>query len=463
MADLSPALREMQAGRLDRAEAACLGVLAAEPDHPDALDLLAFVRFQRGDLANALAAAGRAIATRPADARARFNRAMIHETAGDDEKAGADYAEACRLDPANLAARINLGGLLLRHDRLEEAAAYLSEALRLDPRAAAAHECLGIVRQRQDRMAEALTALRQAAALAPGTPRVEANLARVLLENGEAEEAALRFGWAASSDPKIPDYAAGQAAALMRLGRWAEALTATDRALAAQPGHIQTLALRPVALDALGRVAERRILVDLDRLLWRRRHATPPGFADMAAFNAALRQHVLGHPTLMRDRPGKTTRHGSQTDDLLAGEPGPVRALAALIADAVETYGREALPADGPFSARHRPARWRLRIWATVLEASGYQDPHHHPTGWLSGVYYVRVPPGVGTAPGDTAGWIEFGRPDPFYPLPVEPELRLIQPEEGTMLLFPAYFWHRTVPFAGREPRISIAFDLVPA
>jgi len=42
------------------------------------------------------------------------------------------------------------------------------------------------------------------------------------------------------------------------------------------------------------------------------------------------------------------------------------------------------------------------------------------------------------------------------------PELRAIRPREGLMLLFPSYFYHRTVPFSAAEPRVSIAFDAIP-
>jgi hypothetical protein len=30
------------------------------------------------------------------------------------------------------------------------------------------------------------------------------------------------------------------------------------------------------------------------------------------------------------------------------------------------------------------------------------------------------------------------------------------------LLLFPSYFYHRTLPFRSAEQRISIAFDVVP-
>ena len=42
-----------------------------------------------------------------------------------------------------------------------------------------------------------------------------------------------------------------------------------------------------------------------------------------------------------------------------------------------------------------------------------------------------------------------------------EPETRLIEPEEGLMLLFPSYMFHRTLPFSGSGERISIAFDVL--
>ncbi len=60
------------------------------------------------------------------------------------------------------------------------------------------------------------------------------------------------------------------------------------------------------------------------------------------------------------------------------------------------------------------------------------------------------------------AGWIEFGRPPEHIHCTVEPEVRLVRPEEGLMALFPSYFYHRTVPTESAGTRVSIAFD-VPA
>jgi uncharacterized protein (TIGR02466 family) len=155
------------------------------------------------------------------------------------------------------------------------------------------------------------------------------------------------------------------------------------------------------------------------------------------------------------------TRDGKHTGDLLAGPKGPIALLEQIIAGAVSRYLQE-LPDDRshPFVA-NRPQRWKLMAWAVVMEGQGYQVPHIHPQAWLSGVYYVSIPPIVTAGGEDHAGWIEFGEPLPEFRCRTASELRLVQPAEGLMLLFPSYFHHRTLPFRASEHRISLAFDVL--
>ena len=35
------------------------------------------------------------------------------------------------------------------------------------------------------------------------------------------------------------------------------------------------------------------------------------------------------------------------------------------------------------------------------------------------------------------------------------------RPEEGLIVLFPSFFFHRTIPFESAEERISVAFDVL--
>src|SRR5262249_29827336 len=155
--------------------------------------------------------------------------------------------------------------------------------------------------------------------------------------------------------------------------------------------------------------------------------------------NAAIAQFVLAHPTLADEAQYHATKDGKHTGDLLLGPKGPIAALERVVDDGVSRYVA-ALADDGghPFAA-NRPQRWKLSMWAVVMEGQGYQIPHIHPYAWLSGVYYARAPAFIAAA-ADHAGWIEFGEPLPEFRCKTPPALRLVRPEEGLMLLFPAYF-----------------------
>lgn len=160
-----------------------------------------------------------------------------------------------------------------------------------------------------------------------------------------------------------------------------------------------------------------------------------------------------------------------------AGAAGPAAHLLNELRAAVVDYVK-AHPTDPahPFLAPWPPAGWRntgptdpmawpLDIWGTVVGAEGHQTPHIHAEAWLSGVYYARLPEAVDTDADSHAGWIEFGPPGLEFSLEREPPRHAIRPGEGLMLLFPSYFYHRTVPFGGGpfesdETRISIAFDI---
>jgi len=193
----------------------------------------------------------------------------------------------------------------------------------------------------------------------------------------------------------------------------------------------------------------------------------PAGYADRAAYNADLARHVAHHPTLRYQPDDQSTRRGSVTRDLLSTGKGPVAHLEAEVlrvaANYVDGLARQFGAAGHPVLAI-RPIQTRLTAWGVIMERDGHQAPHIHPAGWLSVVYYARLPGSLtdGGTKG-TEGWIEFGRPpEPFRCRAMHPT-RLVRPEEGMLIVFPSYIYHRTMPYGSDDPRISIAFDIGPA
>lgn len=65
--------------------------------------------------------------------------------------------------------------------------------------------------------------------------------------------------------------------------------------------------------------------------------------------------------------------------------------------------------------------------------------------------------------PEDMSGGLELGRAYFRLESTDNPRVRVIKPTEGSMVLFPSYFGHQTIPISETdETRVSIAFDIAP-
>ncbi len=373
---------------------------------------------------------------------------------GEESAAIETYERCLKIDQGFIPAWLNLGILMLRAYRIEEAGNCFQKAVDGDPDLVDAHAGLGVVRQRQHRFAEAVDAFEQAASRAPRDPEICSNLGGVLHEMGETEKAIPWFQKAIKLAPEQASLHRHLGVVLHEVHGAQAGLPHYDEALRLLPRDARTLAAKGSALIALGRREEAARIFDHDALIATRQFTAAPGYSDMAAFNRALADHAIKHPTLIMEPLGRTTRGGGQTGHLLGPNSGPVAVLESLIRGAIDAYFADPVRAQHPYCPR-RSGPGRLDAWATVLDSGGYQDSHNHPSGVLSGVYYVQLPDS------GEAGAIEFGRPAPPFATPAEPEVMVIRPETGLLVLFPSFFWHRTIPFQGGGKRISIAFDLI--
>lgn len=363
-----------------------------------------------------------------------------------------------------------LCGLFIQLGQADEAEAALTHALSKWPDAAGLHSQYAALLWDGQRLDAAARHAEAAVAHAPGNEETWRLLGAISLIRGDPARAAEAYGQSAALSPEGPDIAHFQGVSLLAAGRPEDTLEVCDAWLARRPVDVEVLALKGHALQEAGRLEEARRLFDFDRFVVGRTIDVPTGYADLDAFNAALEAHVLAHPTLRMPPESSPKYHHPAlkiSEDLLAGERGPVAALEREMRRAVDDYFA-ALGEDAghPFVA-HRPARYKLYAWAAVLDRQGNQHQHIHKDGYLSGCYYLRVPEEVlaaeNGAGGDIAGGFEVGRAPDEYGCRQPQMTRQYRPHEGLMLLFPAYFYHRTIPFTSSQRRISIAFDVMPA
>jgi Flp pilus assembly protein TadD len=416
-----------QQGKVEDALRAYQEALSLAPDDKAAWIGVARAKHAQSDLRGAIEGWQRVAALDPDAWEPENDLGAALMEMGDWDRAEAAFARAGAATFDRPVVVVNRATLDIRRGRRREAIATFDACVARHPAHAPGHAGLGLALRDEGRFEDAAAALRRARQLAPDDATYAFALGRVLLEGGDAE------------------------------GASAEA----REYLALHPGNSGALALEALARVALGDAAAVAWLFDYPLLVSAARLPLPPGFADLRSFNTALARHAAHHPTLVTAPASHATVRGLHSGSLQAEPRGPVSAFEPAIESAVASYWHRLCAAtDHPF-ALHRPRDVLLTMWCVVLEPGGHQIPHIHPASWLSGVYYPRIPEAIATGAGP-AGWLEFGQPDRELPGRVAPPVHRVRPEEGLVVIFPSYLYHRTIPFDQGGTRISVAFDVVP-
>jgi tetratricopeptide (TPR) repeat protein len=451
---LAAATAALRQGRAVEAEAGLRRALAERPHALQALQPLLTLLQQAGRAAEARRLLDAALAACPDEPALHFHHGLLAMAARDWPEALVAFDRVLARNPAALTAMVNRGVALKSLDRVDEAIAAFEQALALRPDFADALHNLGVCQMRRGELGAALDTLGQAVALATGSAAVHHAYGNALRESGRRDEALAQFAAGLRLRPRDADLQVDSGLCLLEMARAQEAAGRLLQAVQLDPAN-QT-ALMGLYLAALecgqGDLAAR--LMDYGRLF--SQHAL---FVGEEATRQRLVEAVLALPDLRADPLEQTTRKGQQSQALDTGEGSAFADLAAriraVIEDEIERRAGDPAVAAHPWW-RARPRRWHLSLWATVLHEGGHQRPHLHPAGWLSGVCY----PQLGSSD-DAAGSIEFGQGPDALPLKAEPLRHRHRPQEGELLLFPSFFLHRTLPYPGGVPRISIAFDLI--
>lgn len=452
----------LQQDQIDQARSLLERVAALRPGSVDAWMALGSTLARQEAFAEAAQAFGRATILCPDMVAAHVNLGNVLRRLGRITQAIASYRKAIALDPGSVQAQYNLGNALADSDAFDEAVDAFKTALALEPAYLPAKNNLGNILLRQHRYEAALACYKDVIAADPVFPHGSYNIGVALQELGQLGSAIASYRRALELDPRDLGSLNNLCITLLRNGDPREALIACERYLELSPANRKPLAYKAAALIELGQREQAHVLLDFEKLILQGPVDVPINFPSISAFNLALTTHIQRHSSLRFEPPDKSTRGGSQTGELMIEPKGVAGTLENVIRGAVATYMqhlRSVLPTH-PY-VTNLPSRWRLATWAVVLRGQGYQGPHFHPDGFVSGVYYVSLPKAMGIDQGD-AGCIEFGRTSEAMGGSHEPLLELVHPQEGLMLLFPSYFYHRTIPFESDEPRISVAFDVIP-
>jgi Flp pilus assembly protein TadD len=484
-AQLNTMLEHYQNGRFDDAEKLAILTTQEFPTYQLAWTLLGAILGQSGRNSEAVNAFQTAVKLSPQDASAHNNLGVTLKELGRLEDAEASYTKAIAFKPDLAEAHNNLGNTYNELGRLEAAETSYSQAILLQPDYAEAHSNLGKTLQELGRLDEAVASYTQAIAFKPDYAEAHNNLGNTLKELGRLEEAETSYSQAILLQPDYYDALYNRWVLLFENKRYEAALKNADLCTSKNARGLDL-----ITLYALGRTEEiyKRIeiqsKINSDNIsiaaftaffaeLEKKHNAykfcsNPMDFmhfsnlsSNLKDSNAYITELVkeLDKVKIIWEPMGKSTTGGFQTvvaRNLFKSPSGKIAQLKSIIIDELDAYYLKFRNQSCSYIKKW-PSRNNLWGWHVVLKQQGYQIPHIHTTGWLSGVIYLKVVPSLGK----DEGAIEFSLNSKHYHNVNSPSL-MFQPEVGDIVFFPSSLHHKTIPFSTDADRIIVSFDLIP-
>jgi tetratricopeptide (TPR) repeat protein len=481
--NLGIALRN--AGRTEEAVASFLKALQLEPGAAETHNNLGAAMEELGRLDEAIGCFRKAVGIAPGYAEAHCNLGNALAENGEHQGASESYRTALGIKPDFAEAHNRLGVSLKELGRLEDAEASLAQAIAHKPDFAQAHNNLATVLRRLGRLDDSAASCRTALKYDPRYAEAYYNLGGALQLDGQWEAAVAAYEKALEIKPDFLDAHSNIGHALQDLGRFAEAITHFDAA-GNRVGNARALE----CCFALGRVEDYN--KRLDELcgsdptnIWAAGISTfvahqwdmenpysfckdPLNFIAIKNVKSALSPFESFSTNLIKEienvrtiwePPENTTINGYHTiGNLFTMETPAITALRKVISQRIEEYRSIYADRAGSFIS-HWPEHSSLTGWHIKLVKDGYQESHIHPSGWLSGVIYLKMPANLDPEEGAITFTLH-GRDYPVLNADI-PSFRH-SPKEGDLVLFPSSLFHYTSPFHSDGERLCVAFDLCP-
>jgi len=351
------------------------------------------------------------------------------------------------LSPQDFEAHYDLGCTMQELGKFEKAEISFRQAIELNPNFVEGHYYLGVVLRGLKRLDESEASYRKALSLKPNLSEATLNIGQLFVDRGDHESALKQFDLCNTMDSR-----ARGLESLYALGRIEEIY----RRISMQSDDYN---IRIAALTSfLNKKENRDTTHNFCKNPLEFMHHSNISFhiEDSSTFISEVIDELRKVDTNWEPL-NTTTRNGFQSSvNLFSGPFAKMRELQDIIMDEISKYHSKFKNEDCNL-IQNWPSEYNLYGWHVILKQQGYQLPHMHTSGWLSGVIYLKVVPPLEK----NEGAIEFGLNGPYYSDDNSPSV-IHQPSAGDIVLFPSSLHHSTIPFTTDTDRIVVSFDLAP-
>lgn len=442
-----------------KAEQLARAVIRESPDNAVYLSYLGLSLKLQHDYENAIQKFLSAITLQPDEPAHYSNLGNCYSQLRLNADALQCYQKSIEVDPSFIDGYINLASYyetVYKSKRLEDARQILQNALGKGLVSEKLQAKLGSIYLKMGELEQAFRVASQALELNSESADTNLILSEICAELDKPAESLSYSRSALKLQPFNLNAQISHANACIKAHEFTDAIPSLDAYLSDQYSkHAEALALKTIALRELGHHDAASRITDPNRFIYESELGIPEDFDSLESFNSALEQEIKQHPSLEKSPNGFAARNSYLTNDL---QTPLFNKFELLLRAKINEYIEQLPQTSAHTFIRDIPQEYFLRIWGTLSTNEGYIDSHIHREGWISAAYYLKLPSSVESE--STEGWIEFGKPPTRLSLKAEyPTLR-VKPRLGTIIIFPSYYYHRTLPYSSDGERMSISFDL---
>ena len=481
--EINQMLENYQNGKFDISLNLALSILKKDPKHNLTIKILGSIYEQQDKLDESLKMYQKSLALDNNDPEAHNNLGLVLQKLGRLQEAMLSLKKAIALKPDFIIAIYNLGNTLKEIGNLEDAEINLKRCIELKPNFIEAYINLANTQSENNNFKGAERSLKKCIELKQNFIPAHYNLGNLLKKLGRLDEAMTSYNYLLKLKPSYKPALLGRGQIFFIKKKFDQALndfdncnTSESRARALitlyNSGNIDEIYQR---INNNAKLDEKnlRVAAFSSFISHKENKETKNNFCKNPLeflYFSNLSSHLknsdkfiddlidqIKHINASWEPSNKTTIKGFQsTKNLFVDPKGKIKDLQKIIIDELQKYNLKFKDKSCLF-INEWPLKKNLFGWHVILQQQGYQDPHIHPAGWLSGVIYLKVVPSLEK----NEGAIEFSLNAQNYSDVKSPKF-IHQPKKGDIVFFPSSLHHRTIPFTTNTDRIIISFDLLP-
>ena len=512
------AVQHHQKNNLQVAEKLYKEILKTNPNHANTRNNLGSVLKELGESRKAISCFQKAIEIQSNHADAHYNLGSVLKELGESRKAISCFQKAIQIQPNHADAHYNLGNTFRELEESEKAIGCYEKAIQIQPNHADAHNNLGNAFRELEESEKAIGCYEKAIQIQPNHAHAHNNLGNALKDLGEHQKAIGCYEKAIAIQSNHADTHYNLGNALKELGESRKAISCYEKAIEIQSNHADAHYNLGNTLKDLGEhkkaisyfqktnsIVSKEELLKYSYLLdgledykkklekFVKEETCSRNVAATAAY-VSKKENIkniypfckdplnfvsiknLKNVLTLTDNFSKnllkrletvhsiwepkttTTKGGYQTlINLFNTTDIEILKLQKIIEKQIIIY-RKVYERSEDYFIKKWPHKCKFSAWYVKLLKQGHQKPHMHARGWLSGVFYVKVPKLLNKYEGSIKFLLSG------YDFPEDKNLpNLIHsPNDFDLVLFPSSLIHQTIPFNSQDRRHSIAFDLIP-